>query len=174
MDVVDREAVEKAAQEVDKEFGRLDVLINNAGYLEKFIPIADSDPNDWWKTWTVVSPRPGQPPTTILTRPLPTERPRLLPNHPRLPPPPPQQSRRQNHHHPLLHRRPRHLTRRKRLRNHQARGNTLHRVHHGRVRGAGRAGMVRASGGSDDGVGGRNAGANASWWVLCLFSQKRK
>jgi len=28
-------------------------LINNAGYLEEFIPIIDSDPSEWWKTWEV-------------------------------------------------------------------------------------------------------------------------
>ena len=34
-------------------FPRLDILVNNAGYLEKFVPIEDSDPDEWWKTWTV-------------------------------------------------------------------------------------------------------------------------
>lgn len=56
MDVVDREAIERAAKEVERSFGRLDVLVNNAGYLETFLPIAESDPDEWWKTWTVVSP----------------------------------------------------------------------------------------------------------------------
>ena len=55
MDVVDRGAIERAAEEVERSFGRLDVLVNNAGYLEEFLPIAESDPDEWWKTWTVVS-----------------------------------------------------------------------------------------------------------------------
>ena len=54
MDVSDREAIEKAAKEVETSFGRLDILVNNAGYLEDFKPIVDSDPDEWWKTWTVV------------------------------------------------------------------------------------------------------------------------
>lgn len=54
MDVVDREAIERTAKQVDEAFsGRLDILINNAGYLEAFTPIVESDPDEWWKTWTV-------------------------------------------------------------------------------------------------------------------------
>lgn len=55
LDVTDRSTVEHAAKEVEASFGRLDILINNAGYLEQATPIADSDPDEWWKTWTVVS-----------------------------------------------------------------------------------------------------------------------
>lgn len=54
LDVEDRASVEAAAKEIEASFGRLDILINNAGYLEKAIPIAESDPDEWWKTWTVV------------------------------------------------------------------------------------------------------------------------
>lgn len=54
MDVVDRDKVEKTAWKAAKDMGgRLDILINNAGYLEAFVPIVDSDPAEWWKTWTV-------------------------------------------------------------------------------------------------------------------------
>jgi NAD(P)-dependent dehydrogenase (short-subunit alcohol dehydrogenase family) len=28
-------------------------LVNNAGYLEEWKPIAESDPAEWWKTWDV-------------------------------------------------------------------------------------------------------------------------
>ncbi|KAF7547015.1 hypothetical protein G7Z17_g8026 [Cylindrodendrum hubeiense] len=53
LDVTDEASVEAAAKKVDKSFPRLDVLVNNAGYLEKRAKIIDSDPAEWWKTWTV-------------------------------------------------------------------------------------------------------------------------
>lgn len=53
LDVTSRETIEAAAKKVDEEFGRLDILINNAGYLEKPLPIGESDPDDWWRTWEV-------------------------------------------------------------------------------------------------------------------------
>jgi NAD(P)-dependent dehydrogenase (short-subunit alcohol dehydrogenase family) len=53
LDVLDRKSVAQAAEEVEKEFGRLDILINNAGYLEDFIPIIESDEEKWWRTYEV-------------------------------------------------------------------------------------------------------------------------
>ncbi|KAL9576264.1 MAG: hypothetical protein Q9212_007244 [Teloschistes hypoglaucus] len=51
LDVSSRQSVEDAAKTVQDSFGSLDVLVNNAGYLEKFLPMMDSDPDEWWKTW---------------------------------------------------------------------------------------------------------------------------
>ncbi|KAF5664745.1 short chain dehydrogenase reductase family [Fusarium heterosporum] len=31
----------------------LDILINNAGYLEEWVPIAESKPSEWWHSWEV-------------------------------------------------------------------------------------------------------------------------
>ncbi|EXJ85219.1 alcohol dehydrogenase [Capronia epimyces CBS 606.96] len=45
--------VQAAADKIATEFGRLDILINNAGYLEAWKPIAESDANEWWKTFEV-------------------------------------------------------------------------------------------------------------------------
>ncbi|PYH81939.1 NAD(P)-binding protein [Aspergillus uvarum CBS 121591] len=42
-----------AATAADILGGRLDVLINNAGYLEAWRPIASSEPREWWRTWEV-------------------------------------------------------------------------------------------------------------------------
>ena len=42
MDVQDRAGIEDAAEKVRATFGRLDILINNAGVLEEPVPIADS------------------------------------------------------------------------------------------------------------------------------------
>ena len=55
LDVEDRASVETAAKDIESGLGRLDILVNNAGYLEKAIPIIDSDPDEWWKVWGVVS-----------------------------------------------------------------------------------------------------------------------
>jgi NAD(P)-dependent dehydrogenase (short-subunit alcohol dehydrogenase family) len=51
LDVVDLQSVETAAKEIEKEFGRLDILINNAGYLSSFVPLIESDPAEWWMNW---------------------------------------------------------------------------------------------------------------------------
>ena len=55
MDVSDQAAVESAAKETEAAFGRLDILVSNARCLERNIPIVDSDSDEWWKTWIVVS-----------------------------------------------------------------------------------------------------------------------
>ncbi|KAK7699084.1 hypothetical protein SLS57_012473 [Botryosphaeria dothidea] len=51
LDVMDLANVEAAAEAILQEFGGLDILINNAGYLEEFRPLAESDPKEWWRTW---------------------------------------------------------------------------------------------------------------------------
>jgi NAD(P)-dependent dehydrogenase (short-subunit alcohol dehydrogenase family) len=33
--------------------GEIDVLVNNAGYLEHNIPLAEADTTEWWHTWEV-------------------------------------------------------------------------------------------------------------------------
>ena len=42
-----------AAKQVKDTFGKLDALINNAGYMEAVTSITDSDPEDWWRSWEV-------------------------------------------------------------------------------------------------------------------------
>jgi NAD(P)-dependent dehydrogenase (short-subunit alcohol dehydrogenase family) len=53
VDATDRKSVEKAAADFAAEFDSLDFLINNAGYLEEFHPLAESDPDEWWWTFEV-------------------------------------------------------------------------------------------------------------------------
>ncbi|KAL2022827.1 hypothetical protein VTK56DRAFT_4358 [Thermocarpiscus australiensis] len=52
VDVTSEKSVRGAASRVSEAFGgSLDVLITNAGYLEQWKPIAESDPAEWWKSW---------------------------------------------------------------------------------------------------------------------------
>lgn len=53
LDVTIQASVDNAAKEVEKAFGRLDILINNAGILGSIDRVADSDPDAWWNVWTV-------------------------------------------------------------------------------------------------------------------------
>lgn len=52
-DTTNSDEVLAAARRIEQEFGQLDVLINNAGYLETWTKVAESDPDEWWKTFEV-------------------------------------------------------------------------------------------------------------------------
>ncbi|KAL9094326.1 MAG: hypothetical protein Q9165_003467 [Trypethelium subeluteriae] len=51
-DVTSVESVDNAAAQIRKAFGRIDIVINNAGILSTGM-IMDSDPEVWWNTWNV-------------------------------------------------------------------------------------------------------------------------
>lgn len=53
MDVCDRGSIDAAVSTIQKAWGRLDILINNAAYLAPFVPVADGDESEWWYTWEV-------------------------------------------------------------------------------------------------------------------------
>lgn len=53
LDVTSRESIDRAAATVEKEFGKIDIVVNNAGILGQKQMIADSDPDEWWNTWVV-------------------------------------------------------------------------------------------------------------------------
>lgn len=53
VDVTDKNSVAAAATKIEEQLGCLDIVINNAGYLENFTKIADAEPEEWWKTWQV-------------------------------------------------------------------------------------------------------------------------
>ncbi len=54
LDISDPQSIEQAALETSNAFhGKLDILINNAGAMEEFKPTLQSEPDQWWNTWTV-------------------------------------------------------------------------------------------------------------------------
>lgn len=52
-DMSDPAAVQRAMETVAEQFQFLDVVINNASRLEKWVPLAQTDIDDWWLTWEV-------------------------------------------------------------------------------------------------------------------------
>ena len=53
LDITSKQSVDEAVAEVEKKFGKVDILINNAGALEPPAPVAETDPEIWWNTWVV-------------------------------------------------------------------------------------------------------------------------
>ncbi|KAI0533615.1 putative short-chain type dehydrogenase [Xylaria digitata] len=53
LDVAIRESVDAAAAEIKKTFGRIDIVVNNAGTGLGGGLIADTDPEGWWNTMAV-------------------------------------------------------------------------------------------------------------------------
>ncbi|KAI1754320.1 hypothetical protein F4782DRAFT_50765 [Xylaria castorea] len=54
LDVTSEDSVKAAAEKIAQEFGgALDVLVCNAGYLENWQPVAETNPTEWWKTYEI-------------------------------------------------------------------------------------------------------------------------
>ncbi|KAI0879499.1 hypothetical protein GGS24DRAFT_437651 [Hypoxylon argillaceum] len=54
LDVTSEESVQAAADKISEAFGgALDVLVCNAGNLEQWAPVAESNPAEWWKTYEI-------------------------------------------------------------------------------------------------------------------------
>jgi NAD(P)-dependent dehydrogenase (short-subunit alcohol dehydrogenase family) len=52
-DVTNEQQVKAAIADCVKKFGGIDVADANAGYLDKWSKIGESDPESWWRTWEV-------------------------------------------------------------------------------------------------------------------------
>jgi NAD(P)-dependent dehydrogenase (short-subunit alcohol dehydrogenase family) len=48
-DVTDRRAITQVVAEVERHSGRIDLLVNNAGVFRALGPIAEIDPDEWWR-----------------------------------------------------------------------------------------------------------------------------
>ena len=53
VDIANNDQVAAGVKKIEETFGRLDVVVNNAAFIEKWHLIADSDPDNWWKVWDV-------------------------------------------------------------------------------------------------------------------------
>ncbi|KAK5101057.1 hypothetical protein LTS08_004663 [Lithohypha guttulata] len=53
LEVTKLESVQEAREIVEKDIGRLDVLVNSAGILPEVKPLIDTDPEVWWSTFDV-------------------------------------------------------------------------------------------------------------------------
>ncbi|KAI1768775.1 hypothetical protein GGR53DRAFT_477016 [Hypoxylon sp. FL1150] len=54
LDVSLEDDVKAAAETVSREFGgKLDVLVNNAGYLQECVPLGESSADGWWRHYEV-------------------------------------------------------------------------------------------------------------------------
>lgn len=52
-DVTDEQQVKAAIEDCVRKFGAIDVADANAGYLDNWSKIGESDPESWWRTWEV-------------------------------------------------------------------------------------------------------------------------
>jgi NAD(P)-dependent dehydrogenase (short-subunit alcohol dehydrogenase family) len=48
-DVTDRQAIDQVVAEIEQQLGRIDLLVNSAGVLRALGPIAEVDPDEWWR-----------------------------------------------------------------------------------------------------------------------------
>jgi NAD(P)-dependent dehydrogenase (short-subunit alcohol dehydrogenase family) len=48
-DVTNRQAIEGVVAEIERQWGHIDLLVNNAGSLRALGAIAEIDPDDWWR-----------------------------------------------------------------------------------------------------------------------------
>ncbi|KAJ2982366.1 hypothetical protein NQ176_g1444 [Zarea fungicola] len=53
LDVTSEDQIAAALTEVTQQVLSIDILINNAGYLEQMNPVGETDKQGWWKAWEV-------------------------------------------------------------------------------------------------------------------------
>lgn len=53
LDVTDSDSVKHTAERLSQEWPKLDVVINNAGFMTEALPVIETDEMSWWKTFEV-------------------------------------------------------------------------------------------------------------------------
>lgn len=53
LDLLDGASIQSIASQVREEFGRLDVIVNNAATIDRPLPLSSNDMDDWWTPFTV-------------------------------------------------------------------------------------------------------------------------
>lgn len=53
LDLLDEASIRSLASQVREEFGRLDVIVNNAATIDRPLPLSSNDMDDWWTPFTV-------------------------------------------------------------------------------------------------------------------------
>lgn len=52
-DLSDGSSMKNALTQVRESFGEIDILVANAGYLSRFQPVTEADPEEWWKGFEI-------------------------------------------------------------------------------------------------------------------------
>jgi NADP-dependent 3-hydroxy acid dehydrogenase YdfG len=53
MDLEVRESITAAAEQLERDWGRLDIIISNAGFLPPFTPLLEGNEADYWYAWEI-------------------------------------------------------------------------------------------------------------------------
>lgn len=53
IDLNDRASLTTAAEQLEREWGRLDIVICNAGYLPPWLPLLEGDEDEYWRAWEI-------------------------------------------------------------------------------------------------------------------------
>ena len=53
IDLEDRASVTAAAEQLEREWGRLDIVISNAAFLPPWVPLLESDEAEYWRAWEI-------------------------------------------------------------------------------------------------------------------------
>lgn len=52
-DILDEKALNEAFASIEKEAGKIDIVVANAGYLSDMGPVTTADVNEWWKGFEI-------------------------------------------------------------------------------------------------------------------------